>query len=286
MIKKTKILIIALLLLFLSVGAVCAQENVTADDIAGTDNIDDVDDAVDVETPKLGQEETAEVLSDDSVGNFTELSDLISGSVEGSTINLTKDYKYVPGDNVYGSGISISKKLTINGNGHTINASDCVSIFSVSGSDVVLKNITFTNGYSSYMGAAISASGSNFKIMDSVFKDSKTILAVVYTSGSYASIINSTFINNKGEGAVALYSNGYNHEVIDCKFIDNVATRQYAAAIFLRGNQGRIINSEFIHNVANTTSSQMYNDGGAVYVFGDRAEIDGELFTVVDFMEP
>ena len=73
MIKKTKLLIIALLLLFVSIGAVCAQENVTADDIVGTDNIDDVDDAVDVETPKLGQEQTGEVLSDDSVGNFTEL---------------------------------------------------------------------------------------------------------------------------------------------------------------------------------------------------------------------
>ena len=202
MIKKTKLLIIALLLLFLSVGAVCAQENVTADDIAGTDDVDDVDDvddAVDVETPKLGQEQTGEVLSDDSIGNFTELSDLISSSAADSTINLTKDYKYVPGDKVYSSGISINKKLTINGNGHTINASDRVAIFSVSASDVVLKNITFTNGYASYRGAAISASGNNFKIMDSVFKDSKTTLAVVYTSGSYASIINSTFINNKGK---------------------------------------------------------------------------------------
>ncbi|WP_292885447.1 pectate lyase-like adhesive domain-containing protein [Methanobrevibacter sp. UBA212] len=279
MIKKTKLLIIALLLLFVSIGAVCAQENVTADDIAGTDNIDDVDDAVDVETPKLGQEQTGEVLSDDSVGNFTELSDLISSSAADSTINLTKDYKYVSGDKVYSSGISINKKLTINGNGHTINASDCVAIFSVSASDVVLKNITFTNGYASYMGAAISASGNNFKIMDSVFKDSKTTLAVVYTSGSYASIINSTFINNKGEGAVALYSYGYNHKVIDCKFIDNMATRQYAAAIFLRGDQGRITNSEFIHNVANTTSDQRYPDGGAIYIFGNYATIDGCNFT-------
>ena len=275
-IKKTKLMIIALLVLFISVGAVCAQENITAESIDDAEGIDDV---ADVESPILGQEETAEVLSDDSVGNFTELSDLISGSVAGSTINLTKDYKYVPGDNVYGSGISISKKLTINGNGHTINASDRVAIFSVSGSDVVLKNITFTNGYSSYIGGAISASGSNFKIMDSVFKDTKTCLGVVYTSGSYASIINSTFINNKGDGAVALYSNGYNHNVIDCKFIDNVATKQYAAAIFLQGNQGRIINSEFIHNVAYTVSSQMYNDGGAVYVYGTYAEIDGCNFT-------
>ena len=259
MIKKTKLLIIALLLLFVSIGAVCAQENVTADNIVGTDNIDDVDDAVDVETPKLGQEQTGEVLSDDSVGNFTELSGLISQSTSGSTINLTKDYKRLPNEG-YSYGITIGKQLTINGNGHTIDASNGARIFSVYGSNVVLKNITFTNAYNSNSlgtgaGIFVSDDSGNFKV------------------------INSTFKNLVASGASALDIRSIKSEVIDCRFIDNVAFKQYAAAIFLYGNNGKIINTTFTHNVANTTSSQMYNDGGAIYIFGNYATIDGCNFT-------
>ena len=259
MIKKTKLLIIALLLLFVLIGAVCAQENVTADNIAGTDNIDDVDDAVDVETPKLGQEQTGEVLSDGEVGNFTELSGLISGSAEGSTINLTKDYKRLPNEG-YSYGITIGKQLTINGNGHTIDASNGARIFSVYGSNVVLKNITFTNAYNSNSlgtgaGIFVSDNSGNFKV------------------------INSTFKNLVASGASALDIRSIKSEVIDCRFIDNVAFKQYAAAIFLYGNNGKIINTTFTHNVANTTSSQMYNDGGAIYIFGNYATIDGCNFT-------
>ena len=258
-IKKTKLLIIALLLLFVSIGAVCAQENVTADDIAGTDNIDDVDDAVDVETPKLGQEQIGEVLSDGEVGNFTELSGLISGSAEGSTINLTKDYKRLPNEG-YSYGITIGKQLTINGNGHTIDASNGARIFSVYGSNVVLKNITFTNAYNSNSlgtgaGIFVSDNSGNFKV------------------------INSTFKNLVASGASALDIRSIKSEVIDCRFIDNVAFKQYAAAIFLYGYNGKIINTTFTHNVANTTSSQMYNDGGAIYIFGNYATIDGCNFT-------
>lgn len=142
-------LLIAFVVLFVSIGAVCAQENVTSDDVNDINDVDDVGGLADAASPKLGQEETAEVLSDDEVGNFTELSGLISQSSSGSTINLTKDYKRIPSEG-YSNGISISKEITINGNGHTIDASNGAGIFSVSGSNVVLNNITFTNAYNSY----------------------------------------------------------------------------------------------------------------------------------------
>ena len=240
-IKKTKILIIALLLLFISIGAVCAQENSTADDVD------------DVESLKLTHEQTEEVLSDGDVGNFTELSGLISGSADKSIINLTKDYKRLSGEG-YSYGISINKEITINGNGHTIDASNGARIFSVSGSNVVLKNITFTNAHGDEdngVGAGLQVTGSNFKVINSTFKD---IVA---------------------SGASAIYMVGANSEVRDCRFIDNVATRQYAAAIFLQGHYGKIINTTFTHNVAHTSSDQLYNDGGAVYIYGYGATIDG-----------
>ena len=258
MIKKTKLLVIALFVLFISIGAVCAQENATVSDIADTDDVDDVDnvdDAVDVASPKLGQEETGEVLSDGEVGNFTELSGLISQSNDGDTINLTKDYKRLSSEG-YSYGVSINKEITINGNGHTIDASKGSRIFSVSKSNVVLKNITFTNAYGDVgAGVYVSGTANNFKVINSTFKD---IVA---------------------SGASALYIIGVDSEVRDCRFIDNVATRQYAAAIFLQGNYGKIINSTFTHNVAHTTSDQLYNDGGAIYVYGKYAIIDGCNFT-------
>ena len=251
MISKTKVLVIALFVLFISLGAVCAQDNITADDINA------IDDAGDVETPILGQDETAdEVVSEGEVGDFGELSRLISTSSSGSEINLTKDYKHVSGDGVYSGGITIDKKLTIDGKGHTIDASGLGRIFRVTGSNVVLKNINFINGYSSYdVGVGVYASGYNFKI------------------------INSTFENNVAYGASALYLTGDYSNVIGCKFIGNKATYEKAAALFLQGNFGNIINSTFDHNIGETRVNEPYQDGGAVYIFGVGTTIDGCNFT-------
>lgn len=245
-INKTKLLIIALLVLFISIGAVCAQENATVSDIV---EIDDVSDISDVETPIVGQEQTEEVLSDGEVGTFRELSDLISSSPSKSTINLTKDYKRLSSEG-YSYGITINKQITINGNGHTIDASNGARIFSVTESNVVLNNITLTHANGD-VGVGILASGNNFKITDSTFKEIT------------------------GSGASALYITGYNSRVINCYFVDNKATNQYAAALFLQGLYGKVINSTFTHNIASTRSTQMYNDGGALYVFGDYATVDG-----------
>lgn len=249
MIKETKFLVIALLVLFISIGAVCAQENVTLDN--------DIDSIDDVETPILAQEETTDFVSaDEEAGDFGELKNLISTSVSGSEIKLTKNYTHVSGDGVYSSGITIDKKLTIDGNGHTVDASGLGRIFRVTGSNVVLKNINFINGYSSWdVGVGVYASGSNFKV------------------------INSTFKNHVGYGASALYLTGDYANVIGCTFVGNQATYEKASAIFLQGNFGNIINSTFDHNVGDTAPTEAYRDGGAVYIYGVGTTIDGCNFT-------
>ena len=254
MFKKTKLLLIAFIVLFISIGAVCAQENVTAEDIDDVCGACDVEGVDDTPSPKLGEEQTAEVLSDGDVGNFTELSGLISGSASKSTINLTKDYTRLPNEG-YSYGISINKELTINGNGHTIDASNGARIFSVSGSNVVFKNITLTHANGD-VGVGLYVTGSNFKV------------------------INSTFTDISGSGATALYLVGNYPKVIDCRFINNKATYEVAAAIFLQGNFGEIVNSTFDHNVANTRpKSGEYKDGGTVYIYGVGTTIDGCNFT-------
>ena len=250
MIKKTKLLIIALLVLFISIGAVCAQENITSEDI---DDAADTEETVDVESPVLGQEGTSEVLSDDSVGTFSELAGLISDAPERSTITLNKNYTRTSG---YYNGIGINKEITINGNGHTIDANGGSRIFSVSGSNVLLNNITFTH-----------ANGD--------------VGVGIYVTGSYFKVINSTFKDLVGSGATALYLEGNRPTVQDCKFINNVANHEVGAAIFLYGNYGKIINSLFDHNYASTAPNpnNPYKDGGTVYIFGVSTTIDGCNFT-------
>ena len=66
------------------------------------------------------------ILSDKEIqgsadnGTFTDLQEKINDADVGSTITLENDYKYNSGFST--EGISINKTLTINGNGHIIDA--------------------------------------------------------------------------------------------------------------------------------------------------------------------
>ncbi len=56
-----------------------------------------------------------------NIGTFDELSDQINSSAIGGVLNLTKDYKFVNGDN---NGIMINKTITINGNNHKLDGNN------------------------------------------------------------------------------------------------------------------------------------------------------------------
>ena len=60
-----------------------------------------------------------DILSEKDNGTFTALQDKISNAAEGATIALENDYV---NDGVLADGIQISKAVTINGNGYTIDA--------------------------------------------------------------------------------------------------------------------------------------------------------------------
>ena len=97
---------------------------------------------------KLGivKEKSNNLLSDGENSSFADLADDISNA--GSTLDLSKDYIYNSSKdvNISDNGIVISKSIIINGNGHTIDAKGAKRIFEISASNVVLKNIIFTNG--------------------------------------------------------------------------------------------------------------------------------------------
>lgn len=71
-------------------------------------------------------------------GNFSELRDLINAAPAGSTLLLNKDYDCE--DSFRIDGIRFDKFLTIDGNGHTLNANGHSRVFEIHASGVI-KNI-------------------------------------------------------------------------------------------------------------------------------------------------
>ena len=117
---KKKILL-GLLLLIISVGCVSAEDTNSTD---------------------------GDIVSSDFTGNFQDLQDLIDDA-GGPEIELNDDYN--------GTGmITINKDLTINGNGHYIDANSKSAILFIKDCTVVLNNIKFYNANEDfYSGGAI-----------------------------------------------------------------------------------------------------------------------------------
>jgi len=165
------------------------------------------------------------------------------------TFDLTRDVIYTIGLDTITDGIKIEKPITINGNGHKINAQGKSRIFDISDtSNVVFNNITFMNGFTDTYAGAIKMDGVN---------DVK--------------ILNSNFINNTAEescGAV-LYENGKGLTISNCEFTNNKNDKYFGGAIRLIRDENVLIEkSKFTNNTG--------SDGGAIAISGDKnITIDG-----------
>lgn len=268
MYKKIVFISSMLFICLISISFVCATDN-TIDESILT-----IDDSSDEEI--IGDASNEESVSDSSEGNFTELSNLISDA-DGS-IDLDKNYTRLSGDSVANTGIVINKSLTINGNGHAIDAKELGRIFSVSGANVVLKNITFVNARYSGSGGAIYSSGVNLTLEDCRFEDNYANYGgAVYTTGSNTKVSDCEFSNNTGYySGGAISSSGSNLIVEDSTFTGNrnIQTGLYTSysggAIYSTGSYANISNSQFDKNHAAI--------GGAVYTSGTRSNITNSTF--------
>ncbi len=95
--------------------------------------------------------ETLEITDDTNLsaspGTFTELQSKINQAREGSTITLDKDYSYSESSTL---GVTITKSITINGNGHTLDGigkSPILIIDTNMYKTYNFNNINFINGY-------------------------------------------------------------------------------------------------------------------------------------------
>ena len=232
--KRWLIGLLLIICLFLSVSAIGA-----VDDSNQLVN-DTTDDALTVSEEDNLETADNEILSAGE-GSFSDLSGEIS---EKSEYKLERDYTFnEQTDSGLTGGIEISNNITIDGQGHTIDAKGKARIFyiDISGTaDITLKNIIFTNARASYGGA-------------------------IY------------WAPNNGDG-----------NIINCTFINNVATGQYGgAAIYEYAGISNIINSTFINNTASSyalslSATKVFNsiflNNGQTTLYGPNLEADYNWF--------
>ena len=218
-------------------------------------------------------------------------------------ITLTHDYSFnEENDTEYIDGIVISKPITINGNGYTVDANGIARIFKITSPDVTLKNITFLNAFHD-KGGSLYITGNDCNIIDCSFINNKATVeaGAIFLVARHGQIINSKIINCSSDlytGAVLI--NSANASVIgchfennsanisagaigwaakdngiirDCVFVNNSAYNEGGGAIFWnQGKNGIIQNSTFRNNYAN------FNGSAIFWSFGENGKIIDSIF--------
>ena len=241
-----KFMLITIFLVGLLAMSAVSASNLNTTDIATENNVIN-----DVESDVL-TDSYEDAMSVTDNGTFTALQNKIIEADENSTITLENDYFYDDG------GIIISKSLTIDGNGHTIDALGKSIIFLITADGVVLNNITFCSGYGKTGGAVLCS-----------VHDGKNIL-----------ISNCSFINNSATVAGgAVYDEYYAGTVIEnCIFRDNYAPGDRGAV----DSVSNIVNCTFVNNygaisyATNVVNCTFVNNSGcAIYYIWDTGLITG-----------
>lgn len=231
---KIKILML-ILVLILTIGVVSATEDNITSNYQTINNDENIN---------ISNDQSNKLLAENSQGTFIELSDLIESTPENNTLKLDKDY--MNEGNVSKEGIIISKPITIDGNGHTLNADNLSRIFCIKSSNVILKDIIFKNGQYVYF----EKNYYNF--------DQGAAVYFNYNCGN-STFINCSFINCFSEsGTVYFDYNSNNNFINNCSFI-NCQSKYMGSAICSEANNNRINNTRFVNCSKNGESIVHYD---------------------------
>lgn len=261
-IKKVVLFTFIIICLF-SIASVCAGE-VNDDNMTATDTKDTLE--ICDENQVLKQTDDGEIIGDTDNGTFTALKNKIDAASPNSTVTLENNYNYNECFDV--NGINISKPLTIDGKGFTIDANSKSRIFNVNTNDnVVFKNITFVGGNASYGGAI----NGKCTVINCLFKSNSADCGGAIYEGS---AVNCTFEKNFANCGGAIYLNDEG-SVEKCNFVNNTAY-QYGGAIYLTKNNMLLADCNFINcNVNGFNESR----GGAIYWKGNYGSLKNNNFT-------
>ena len=288
--KALKILIV-MLILIMSAGAVCAAESITDNTISNDSK--EILQTVQEDITTDDSEDVLETAQNDiytaSEDSFTNLTDEIKSK---DVVDLTHDYKF-NNETDDSSGIVIGKdNFILNGNGCTIDGKNQSRIFNITANNVTLSNLILTGG-NAEKGGAIYATGSltlnNVTFIDNYAKTEGGAV------GLYGNVIltsdNSDFIDNYAEagsaifvekGVLNLYNANLSSKIFNkysqiavltnsTVYIENTtfsnSTSSYSPALYLRSSKTSIINSKFINLRGNITSGAIgVRMGGELYV--------------------
>ena len=288
--KALKILIV-MLILIMSAGAVCAAESITDNTISNDSK--EILQTVQEDITTDDSSDVLETAQNDiytaSEDSFTNLTDEIKSR---DVVDLTHDYKF-NNETDDSSGIVIGKdNFILNGNGCTIDGKNQSRIFNITANNVTLSNLILTGG-NAEKGGAIYATGSltlnNVTFIDNYAKTEGGAV------GLYGNVIltsdNSDFIDNYAEagsaifvekGVLNLYNANLSSKIFNkysqiavltnsTVYIENTtfsnSTSSYSPALYLRSSKTSIINSKFINLRGNITSGAIgVRMGGELYV--------------------
>ena len=302
--KVLKIMIV-MLVLIMSVGAVCAADNNTDEIISD------------------GGQEDVYTTSENS---FTNLAEKIENA--GAVLDLNQDYTF-NNETDNSTGILIGKdNFILNGNGHTIDGNKESRIFNITGNNITLKNlvlinakadkggavyaginvtcnnVTFKNNYALTEGGAIYLSNQTnltdcvfdsnyalkgadiyikqekvpdkpedakyYHIKDSIFKNAQNMQqsSVYINKNVFITLNNCLFENMTGEYGPAIYCEDCGKLYITNSRFENLYANKSGGAIALiTGVNGEIRNSTF-------TNCKSSKNGGAIYI-DENGWVDG-----------
>ena len=294
---KVNRLFVALLLLFVMVGAVSASHD-----------LNETAKAADEDAYQLGESPT-----------FTDLKENITSS--GDVFDMKDDYAFNEDtDGNVAKGIFINRaNYTINGNNHVIDAKGKANVFNIEDSDVTITNLVFMNvlnraldirssnvttinvtfinctsdkgdtdaiyvlgsSYSSYGDRfigfqngmnAIYAQYSAINVENGLFENSSDLhWGLIMADTAKVSIYNTTFANCSANYATAVYSLYSEVSIKKTRFMNLVANVTSGALGFRHFNKVSIDDCEFI----NVSSAK---NGGAIYADQfDKQSGDGQM---------
>ena len=168
-------------------------------------------------------------------GTYSDLNNAIKSNDEvylTGNVTLTNSERYS-----YINGITISKSVTIDGQGYTLSGSNLARQFYVNkGYTLTLKNLIITGGLSSTYAGSIYLYDNSVLILENV-----------------------TFIDTNSKYAAAIYGKAYNNlKIYNSNFI-NCTSYSWGGAIGAQNSTILIENTNFINDSSNT------DIGGAIY---------------------
>ncbi len=305
MMKQRVLIILIFALVLLSIASVGASDaddiNVTSsagmsDGIVGSDvdniNVQTVNDKLDdaISADEKDNEIRLDVI-DENTGNGNSFNDLQS-LIDKAKDKLDLECSYLR-DEYYYKDIEISKDITIDGHGYTIDGNGGLIINIASNKiSVTLMNITFSNGVADGGGAIQNAhEDSSLTIInceflensaEEIYLDYGGSGGAIYSKGKLT-ITDSYFCKNNGNssgGAICCLNNLLINNTV---FRENTAGKGcQGGAIFCSNKEGKIsiIDSVFEENEApgNDIFSN-YGEGGAIYCEFSNLYINNTSFT-------